>query len=146
MEPIITYHPQTRREDNYGWFDAVDPGYNTIKEAIDDLTSWPLVYKDRDFRVVRRTLTEDIMYTQPSSPMTSQDLIDLAHANLKAFNKTWWNEDESDPDYTCLDMLAFHKQGIREGMKLILDKVTEYQYTYFADPPPVFFQEFKDLI
>ena len=63
MNPIVTYHTQSKGKK--GWYDVVDPGYDTIEEAIEDYNHFPVAYKGREFRVVRRTLTEDIVYSQP---------------------------------------------------------------------------------
>ena len=51
--------------------------------------------------------------------MTNQDLTDLAHANLKEYRE----EIEPDEVYSTSNMLAFHKQGIREGLNLALEYI-----------------------
>jgi hypothetical protein len=52
--------------------------------------------------------------------MTNQDLIDLAHSNLKKYSEQEYTTQPRDAEYSTIDMLAFHKQGIREGLALIL--------------------------
>lgn len=54
--------------------------------------------------------------------MTNQELTDLAHANLKVFREELELR-PNDQEYGTTDMLTFHKQGIREGLAIVLKEL-----------------------